>query len=316
MGETMSNWEIAVICTSAALALLKFYLQYIHRDKTKPFQAEGTLDTIMLALVVSVLLPIRTTTIPKLEDQMARVELKTFAIPAMQDQMGRMETKIAPIPAMRQGLEALIAMTEQDPLHELVRHVTTASRRLQGIEDDSIKRIFTGQFEWTLKHYREHLVSIQNNNVKIAREQVISFSDAVLENARLSIEATSYVDPAMWWLTPEGTQYLNHNSDAVRRGVKIQRIFIYRSDKEFEALRPIIAAQKTAGIDVYLCDWSRLPKSLYKDVIIMDQKLVGELGVSSDNRDFNTVLVSIAPADVQRVRRDWTDLMRTAKPAE
>src|SRR5262249_23759929 len=161
---------------------------------------------------------------------------------------------------------------------------------VSGIKDGTIKAIWSRQFDWASSNFRTELVSIRSDKVKISRGVAQAFGELVIERAQSSIEATSYVDPGKWWSTPEGEIYLNKNREAVRRGVRVRRIFVFRTADERAALDGILKAQKEAGIEVFICDVSRLPGRLQKDVIIMDGKLSGELAVA-DNGDFSSVVV-------------------------
>jgi hypothetical protein len=302
--SNVSATEIAVIFVSAGLAFAKFALEII-RNMERPYsihsfldaikslrQLETFIEVIMLGVIMAVVLKLWTSVLPHLQDTIATTDKR--------------------IERLERPLKDMLEAQEGDLLQEILRQAELADKSVNGIKDTTIRAIWSRQFEWASANFRDQLISIRSDKVRITKEVAQAFGEAVIVNAKSSIEATSYVDPAKWWTTPEGEVYLKKNGEAVQHGVRIRRIFVFRNETDRLALEQLAAQQQNIGIEVYLCDVNKLPRSLQKDVIIMDHKIAGELGLADDG-DFNTVLVSKDSREVDDIFGGWNDLLRLSK---
>jgi hypothetical protein len=89
------------------------------------------------------------------------------------------------------------------------------------------------------------------------------------ERMRTSLLATSAGGDLDWWLAASGTRtYWRLNQEALRRGVTIKRIFIYRTwPDELDALAK---AQQACGVQVLRVDENQLPPTLRLNLMIWD----------------------------------------------
>src|SRR6476620_11557453 len=83
----------------------------------------------------------------------------------------------------------------------------------------------------------------------------------------------------MWWTSRSGEQYQNENVKASQRK-HIVRYFRYADNKEFQAWKPILEAQKAALIEV----WTAPLKGELADYVVVDDQFAGKL-VLALNRD-------------------------------
>jgi hypothetical protein len=93
---------------------------------------------------------------------------------------------------------------------------------------------------------------------------------ALTKRASEVILATSVdaVDLA-WWKSAAGQNYWRLNQEALRKGVRIRRIFIYHEwGPEHEALA---RSQSDASVDVLRVQYAQLPAALRLDMIIWDR---------------------------------------------
>jgi hypothetical protein len=284
----MSTYEFAAIFVTAILAIGKLFLLILQKSE-RPYTRQHFIDgikkvdslesiagTIMLGIVMAVMLKIASSSLPRLEAAAERTErVVQKSDQTISDDIDRRLAKL------ERGLDAFLTLTETERLQEMLDQLSRAVKTVNNIEDKSIRSIFVQQFEWASSIFKQELISIRSSKVQIPRELVQQFGQAVVDNAKISIHATSYVDPIKWWMHAEGEIYLKKNADAVRKGVQIRRIFVFKTDEERKEIEGSIAsAQKKAGVDVYLADVKKLPKNLQKDIIIMDGKLAGTLGIS------------------------------------
>ena len=217
------------------------------------------------------------------------------------------------LPDIKSILGEVSSVVEDSPEYKVLQSLTKSRRSVEVITDIEIKNIFTDFLRKETDEYRASISSIANSQIVIRRENAMYFGESAFKAAKVSVNTTSYVSPHSWWLTSEGKAYFFKNEDAIKRGVKVKRIFIYMDNAEHKRLEPVIIQQKKAGVIVYSALVSSLPKGWTRDIIIVDGKLVGELALDMDTRDFNKVDVHAGVEDVKRVNENWEDLLRLSK---
>ncbi|TQS45530.1 DUF6879 family protein [Cryptosporangium phraense] len=149
------------------------------------------------------------------------------------------------------------------------------------------------------------------------RDWLIGLTDI----SRSHIDATSFatVDAGGesfgdgFWQSPLGRRYLQAQHDAVaERGVTVRRIFIFDkpdlpTDREFNA---ICSAQKDAGIDVRVLDYSHITQSHMdlRDFIIFDNSVSYETVVSASRAIANpSILNTKLVLDIGQIRKRAAD---------
>jgi hypothetical protein len=107
----------------------------------------------------------------------------------------------------------------------------------------------------------------------------------LLDKAKQSIKATSYIDPKEWWESEIARSY-NENLKTTRQRVGVfQRIFIVGSTDEARTLKPLMQAQQQLGLEVkYICA-SAIPRDQREDFIIVDSSVAAAL-VLDEQRQF------------------------------
>lgn len=93
---------------------------------------------------------------------------------------------------------------------------------------------------------------------------------ALTEQLRESLLATSSGDDIAWWLSPSlSRNYWRLNAEALKRGVTIKRIFIYRDWTG--PLEGVAMAQHQAGVQVLRVPEHQLPPILRLNMVIWDE---------------------------------------------
>lgn len=77
-----------------------------------------------------------------------------------------------------------------------------------------------------------------------------------------------------WWRTPLGRQYWEENLEALRRGVRIQRIFIH--DEVDADLAALLTEQREAGIEVRTVRGGAIDPDLHRNLAVIDGRLTWE----------------------------------------
>jgi hypothetical protein len=213
---------------------------------------------------------------------------------------------------LQSELKAVTKIVEDSPEYSLMQTIANTRQAIDNISEPSAKEIFTNFYNSVTDEYKASLSSIQNHGMVIPKEKAMLFGESAFIEAKKSVFTTSYVSPSNWWLTPDGNAYFLKNEDAIRRGIRITIIFIYSTESELKELNSIIEKQKKAGMTIYSILASKLPARMSRDIIIVDDRLVGELILEKDTRDFSKVIVNVDQKEVVRVQEEWTDLLRFA----
>jgi hypothetical protein len=99
----------------------------------------------------------------------------------------------------------------------------------------------------------------------------------MVKSAKKQIVATSYAQPASWWDQPWGKLYESENEEAVKRGVKVTRTFLFANEAELNAIRPLLSKEVNAGIKVKYAFVANLHADLVNGLVVIDDSLAGEL---------------------------------------
>lgn len=140
------------------------------------------------------------------------------------------------------------------------------------------------------------------------------FVFAMTERAQrtLHVTDTNARTPRDFWYSPAGERFWSRNQDALRRGVVIERIFIYR--RWNDRLDAIARRQHDDGVHTLRVAVDRLPPHLRLDLIIWDGKCCG-LGnrANSTGEPIDSVF-SFAPDDLVAWHDYYAAIKSRAEP--
>ncbi|MEV4760951.1 hypothetical protein AB0J86_38485 [Micromonospora sp. NPDC049559] len=101
-----------------------------------------------------------------------------------------------------------------------------------------------------------------------------------------------------WWHSDVGRHYWRVNLDALARGVKITRIFVYAEISD--ELRALLDEQRAAGVRVGLLPWGSVDRSLHLNLTIWDGSGAWE-GRMSAHGEISEHLYTVNPVDLDRL---------------
>ena len=133
-----------------------------------------------------------------------------------------------------------------------------------------------------------------------------SFGIKGLDEVKVSLKATSYVDAEDFWNGVAGEKYFQANVALVKRGVKITRVFI--GDRTTLAtIKPIILKHRDSEIRVLIALADEIPLELCSDYVIADDRVLVQLeltreGVARGER------ISVDPQEVSHARDNFDRL--------
>jgi hypothetical protein len=119
-----------------------------------------------------------------------------------------------------------------------------------------------------LERCANDLKDLERGHLKVEWEDI----DLVLaqtRSAQRDLRATSVqgVDLS-WWLSRPGRRYWQAHKEALARGIRVERVFIY--EEWTEELDNLAREQQVAGVSVLRVPYSLLPSRLKTDMIIWD----------------------------------------------
>ncbi|GAA3818104.1 DUF6879 family protein [Streptomyces phyllanthi] len=150
------------------------------------------------------------------------------------------------------------------------------------------------------------LENLSNRNADCSGENHDWLID-VTECIKHSLDAISTsVDRDFWNSEPAG-RYLEAQSDAIERGVKIRRLFLVNTPDDIdEMLTKICEDQNLLGIDAHIVALSELPHrarlGTKNDFIVFDEELVYKMGQDTQDVVDRTIL-DARPAEIRECLR-------------
>jgi hypothetical protein len=190
-------------------------------------------------------------------------------------------------PVMKEMADAMCTMSSAENL-----------RRLVHIARSCIDECSTDLQELKLGQYR-----VRAEDCEVLFEQTA--------RADHTIHATSvtYLDLA-WWSADVGRKYWDANIAAMKRGVEIERVFIYET--WVPELERLASEHADAGVRVYVVCKDNLPDDLRIDMIVWDDAFLYEIELNSDGVEiFNRF--SVNKTEVERRARQFAVIRSRAR---
>ena len=101
------------------------------------------------------------------------------------------------------------------------------------------------------KNIETYLNQATNGTIDVEdKGDVVRITSELMDQARTSVEATSFVDPKDWWKSSIGDNYLIDMRKTKKHVPTFTRVFLLGSTDEARLLNPIFQAQRQIGVDV------------------------------------------------------------------
>jgi hypothetical protein len=172
--------------------------------------------------------------------------------------------------------------------------------------------LFRFRAETAVTDCYDTLHSLAEGYMTFGARSPFAFGDEGITDAENSLKAVT-TNPHYWRSLPAKT-YLQKHSIAIKRGVKITRIFIVQLENLSE-IQDVIEEQENIGVDVYLADVKDLPREMQEIYIIMDDKLVTQAEFTPDGT-IKSWRMFLGPREVEAVVRKFEVIMRRSRKLE
>jgi hypothetical protein len=188
--------------------------------------------------------------------------------------------------------------------------------QLQSIVSDYVA--IKGNWYWQFHRKADELLNQSRNILRnMAEGKLIAELDSPYvigaeeyQRAEVSIDATSAADIS-YWRTPHARDYIKAHEEAIKRGVKIRRIFIQQITK-LQEYKSILERLEQIGVDVFIVEPESLSLNLYEDLLIMDNKIYARLELAANGQATQEV-VSINITEVENARYKYESILRQSQ---
>jgi hypothetical protein len=118
------------------------------------------------------------------------------------------------------------------------------------------------------------LQELRNGRIVIndTHHELTTNRDFLLHLPLRRVRAVSYQDQG-FWDEPEGSDFLDAHSEAISKGIEIQRIFIVET-QEIPLLQPVVEAQLGLGVSVRILEADKTAPNDREDFVLYDSEYV------------------------------------------
>lgn len=155
------------------------------------------------------------------------------------------------------------------------------------------------------------LHAMAEGNLDTSPRGAYSFGNEVINKIKSSYKHVSSLEDLAYWNSTYAETALETNIAAVRRGVKIKRIFVQRPET-LEKMSGILQKQKDAGIEIYLANSAEVPKDLIDDYVIADDQACAVMEISPDGH-IKQQRITISPPQVEQYVKRFDILLHHAR---
>lgn len=173
--------------------------------------------------------------------------------------------------------------------------------------------LYSRRAEDALLECRNILRSMAEGHLDAPLNSPYEFGIPGVESASKLVKAVDVGDAAQWE-DAVGEKYVIANSDAIKRGVKITRVFIQSRETIRDMVR-ILERQKSLGVQVYAALLEDLPRELNEDYIIIDDRVCVRFELAGD-RQAREEKISINEVEVARMNRKFEKLLMHSRKLE
>jgi hypothetical protein len=158
----------------------------------------------------------------------------------------------------------------------------------------------------------ETLRDLQRGRLRVASTEDVWLVQRLTEQVKHRLVATTVDTQELdWWSEATGQQYVRTQAKGVRRGVDVERIFIYREWTDQHELA--VSQQHAVGIQTFRVDRRMLPPRLNLGLVIWDDALALEMEFTSEG-EFLAEHITFVDKDISRLSSLYGMIRSIAEP--
>jgi hypothetical protein len=161
--------------------------------------------------------------------------------------------------------------------------------------------------EAATSEFQMRLAEIASGEVVVPTKTDLEYSGAIGLNEVQREAKFIHADILEFWKTPFGLKILELDRQAIRRKVRITRVFPLPEPYSSSDLN-ILKTHADAGIRVLVID----PNRISSEFAIFDDRVVVEYNIQKDNYGYERIIID--PSKVKRKTQEYDFLMQYARP--
>jgi hypothetical protein len=176
-------------------------------------------------------------------------------------------------------------ISKDDDLKSNIVSITNFYSTISSISQQKHHELFISERNRALRTCRETLKFLVDGTFLIDEERRMSILIDILNGCRKGdiVYATSYVNLSDWWYKDLGQRYLQANYDAIKKGVRIERIFILRED-ETKGVYEFMKNQNNGGIRACIVNESNIKSNLKENFFLIKDSILSYSEYSRDGQ--------------------------------
>lgn len=190
----------------------------------------------------------------------------------------------------------------------LLEHLKSVLNSWENIQSAKIHPIFNELAHAQLDEMSSKLKQIASGEI-ITNGYDYRWLTTLVDEAQNQLCVTSLVN-LEWWKSPVGRKYWESNLVALKRGVKITRIFICQ--EIIPDVLNIASKMHEQGMEIHIAKISELPENLRVDTVISDTNLVWTTSFTPD-MFFKEHHISSRKDDIERAYGIFTQILYIAE---
>ena len=163
-----------------------------------------------------------------------------------------------------------------------------------------------------LKKCADEVHQIAEGKFHASVEEEVRLNQDMLISAKKTFKATSFVSASIWWETESTRKYLESHREIIKRGVRVDRIYIVSDMNELHECKDLIQYQLDMGINCYFVIKEGLSSGFLEDFIITDDIIMSVSHLTRGGLP-KDVEVSIDPGVVLKYVEKFNALLLRAK---
>ncbi len=191
----------------------------------------------------------------------------------------------------------------------LLSHIRQIVEDYQSVNKGEVQQeFFLGKARAAIEDCSSTLAGLSKGHVTITREEQMVVLEELLRTARVQARGVSYIAFSRWWQTQIGSSYLRENERAVKRGIRIIRIFVAPKDRIHE-LKELVIEHRRAGVEVYVAIEEEQPPELLESYLIIDESIVSKSQIILSGQ-FQRAYITAEPYEVKKMIHNFNWLLR------
>ena len=199
------------------------------------------------------------------------------------------------------------ALSSNPRLIEITRQITEDYHTVEKLASDPFPKIA----EETLVECKEVIHGLAEGRYTASDPSKYFYGAPIMNAAARSAKAVAYggID---WWKREGAEAYVISNIEAVKRGVRVVRVWVYRKNTLLRN-KDVIERQEKAGIVTYITTPQQLSPNLLEDYMVVDERLLIKLE-STLGGGSKATSISTDPNKVKQALSNFEAVLSCAKP--